>query len=138
MNFLLDTSICIYLISQRPPEIIRRFRQHQPGDIAISVITVSELYAGLAKSRKREEGEEGLEAFLAPFELLPYDTEAVRSYGKIQAEVDQQGLLVSPLDVFIAAQALSKDLILVSNTDQDFMKIPGLRFENWHSTVPQP
>jgi tRNA(fMet)-specific endonuclease VapC len=133
MNFLLDTSICIYLISKRPPEIIRRFRQHQPGDIAISVITVSELYAGLAKSGHQEDREEDLEAFLAPFELLPYTTKAVRSYGKIRSELDSKGLLLSPLDIFIAAQALSQDLILVSNKVQYFQQLSGLRIESWQN-----
>ncbi|XCN71394.1 MAG: type II toxin-antitoxin system VapC family toxin [Candidatus Electrothrix aestuarii] len=131
MNFLLDTDICIYLINKRPPSVISRFKQYQPGDIGISVITVSELEYGVAKSIRLEENQQRLEAFLAPFELLPYTTETVRTYGAIQADLEKRGEVIGPLDMLIAAQALTEELTLVTNNEREFRRIPGLQIENW-------
>lgn len=50
MRYLLDTNICIYLIKNRPHEVIGRFRQHSPGDVAISTITLFELQYGIEKA----------------------------------------------------------------------------------------
>ena len=43
MNYLLDTNICIYLIKRKPPEVLQRFLQLQPGSVFISSVTTSEL-----------------------------------------------------------------------------------------------
>ena len=131
MNFLLDTDICIYLINKRPPSVISRFKQYRPGDIGISVITVSELEYGIAKSVRQEENQQRLEAFLAPFDLLPYTAEAVRTYGTLRADLEQREKVIGPLDMLIAAQALTEELILVSNNEREFSRVPGLRIENW-------
>jgi tRNA(fMet)-specific endonuclease VapC len=39
MAYLLDTCICIYLLNKRPLSLISKFKQYQPGEIGISVIT---------------------------------------------------------------------------------------------------
>ena len=131
MNFLLDTDICIYLINKRPPSVISRFKQYRPGDIGISVITVSELEYGVAKSVRQKENQQRLDAFLAPFDLLSYTAEAVRTYGTIRADLEKRGKVIGPLDMLIAAQALTEELTLVTNNEREFKRIPGLRFENW-------
>jgi tRNA(fMet)-specific endonuclease VapC len=131
MTYLLDTCICIYLINKRPLSLISKFKQHQPGEIGISVITASELQYGVAKSSRKEENQERLDAFLAPFDILPYDAEAVAAYGGIRAELEKKGQLIGPLDMLIAAQALSSGLILVTNNEKEFQRIPGLQIENW-------
>ena len=131
MNFLLDTDICIYLINKRPPSVISRFKQYRPGDIGISVVTVSELEYGVAKSSRMQENQQRLDAFLAPFDLLSYTAEAVRTYGAVRADLEKRGKVIGPLDMLIAAQALTEELILVINNEREFKRIPGLRIENW-------
>lgn len=51
-RFLLDTNICIYIRRRRPPAVPERFRQLQPGEAALSVITYG-VY-GAEKSQYRE------------------------------------------------------------------------------------
>ncbi|MCI5150137.1 MAG: type II toxin-antitoxin system VapC family toxin [Candidatus Electrothrix sp. MAN1_4] len=131
MNFLLDTCICIYLMNKRPPQVIRRFRRYQAGDIGISVITASELQYGVMKSSRKEKNQERLDAFLAPFDILPYDIEVIRAYGGIRAELEKTGQIIGSLDMLIAAQALSGNLILITNNEKEFRRIPDLRIENW-------
>lgn len=131
MTYLLDTCICIYLINKRPLSLISKFKQHQPGDIGISVVTASELQYGVAKSSRKEENQERLDAFLTPFELLSYDAAAVKIYGGIRSDLEKKGQPIGPLDMLIAAQALSMGLILVTNNEKEFQRIPGLSIENW-------
>jgi tRNA(fMet)-specific endonuclease VapC len=131
MNFLLDTDICIYLINKRPPSVISRFKQYRPGDIGISVVTVSELEYGVAKSVRQEENQQRLDAFLAPFDLLSYTAEAVRTYGAVRADLEKRGKVIGPLDMLIAAQALTEKLTLVTNNEREFRRVPGLLIENW-------
>jgi len=49
MNYLIDTNICIYIMNQRPADVIEKFMQHEMGDIAVSSITVSELQYRIEK-----------------------------------------------------------------------------------------
>ena len=131
MRYLLDTCICIYLLNKRLLPLISKFKRHQPGEIGISVITASELQYGVAKSSQQKKNQEMLDAFLAPFEIFPYDAKAVMAYGSIRAELEKKGQLIGPLDMLIAAQALSGSLILVTNNEKEFQRIPGLQLENW-------
>ena len=57
--FLLDTNICIYIIKQKPPEVLERFQEYQVGDIGISSITLAELRYGVSKSRYYEKKRHG-------------------------------------------------------------------------------
>ena len=43
MKFMLDTNICIYIIKQKPPDVIERFYQTEISQIGISSITLNEL-----------------------------------------------------------------------------------------------
>lgn len=118
-------------MNQRPPEVIQRFRDTDVGQIGISTITVSELNYGVAKSQLRKQNAQRLEEFLTPFEILPYDENASKYYGVIRSQLEDQGKVIGPLDMFIAAHALSEDLILVTNNEKEFQRIQSLKVENW-------
>ena len=133
MKYMLDTNICIYIMNRRPLEVIRRFKQFDVGDIGISAITVSELYYGVNKSQNPEKNRQRLAAFLMPFDVLAYDENAASAYGHIRVQLQRQGQLIGPLDLLIAAHALSRDLILITNNDREFKRVPGLNVENWVS-----
>lgn len=131
MNYLIDTNICIYVMNKRPLGVIKKFKKYEPGEIAISSITVSELQYGVAKSNYREKNEVRLGDFLAPFEILPYDHNAAIIYGDIRFQLEKLGQPIGPLDLLIAAQAISQGLILITNNDKEFKRIKKLRIENW-------
>lgn len=133
MKYLLDTNICIYIIKKKPEEVIKRFLKMKPDSIAISSITVSELYYGVAKSSKPNENTIALEQFILPLTVINYNKEDSISYGKLRAKLEQKGKLIGAMDMLIAAQALSRNLILVTNNEREFKKVEGLSFENWVS-----
>jgi tRNA(fMet)-specific endonuclease VapC len=131
MKYLVDTNICIYIMNRRPKGVVQRFKQFEVGDVGISTITVSELQYGVAKSVHRKDNHQRLEQFMAPLEILAYDEMATGAYGDIRYHLEKNGQLIGPLDVLIAAHALSRNLILVTNNDKEFKRIKNLRVENW-------
>ena len=133
MTYLIDTNICIYIINHRPVEVVEKFKQFDVGDISVSSITASKLQYGAAKSARKKENQQRLNEFLLPFTILPYDEMAAEHYGEIRAQLEKNGTVIGPLDLLIAAQALSRDLILVTNNEKEFERINALKIENWVS-----
>jgi tRNA(fMet)-specific endonuclease VapC len=131
MIYLLDTNICIYLIKQKPPEILKKFTQYTPDDLAISAITVAELQFGVQKSRYPAQNQAALEQFLLPLNILDFDYAAAIVYGRIRALLERQGLPIGAMDLLIAAQALSTNLSIITNNTREFVRVPGLQVLNW-------
>ena len=131
IKFLIDTNICIYIMNKRPIEIIQKFKRFDVGQIGVSIITVSELQYGVAKSKNRMSNKQRLEEFLTPLEILPYDGAAASIYGEIRHNLEMQGKPVGPLDLLIAAHALSRNLVLVTNNEREFRRVKGLKVQNW-------
>jgi len=131
MKYLIDTNICIYIMNKRPVAVIKKFKQFELGEIGISTITVSELQYGIVKSKYRKKNEFRLEEFLTPLEILTYDQTAARVYGDIRFQLEKLGQPIGSLDLLIAAQAISQDLVLITNNDKEFKRIKKLKVENW-------
>ena len=117
MKYLIDTNICIYIMNKHPAGVIDKLKQCELGEIGISTVTVSELQYGISKSIHRKKNQNRLEQFMAPFEVLAYDESAAKAYGDIRFYLETKGQSIGPLDVLIAAHALSRNLILVTNND---------------------
>ena len=47
---MIDTNICIYIMNQRPPGVINKFKNFEVGDIGVSSITVAEFQYGVENS----------------------------------------------------------------------------------------
>ncbi len=130
MKYLLDTDICIYIINERPRQVLDRFRKHAVGDLGISTITASELAFGVAKSGSAR-NRAALEGFMLPLEVAQYDLSAALIYGEIRAGLERGGRTIGPLDMLIAAHSLSLGVTLVTNNEKEFRRVAGLRCENW-------
>ena len=131
MRYMLDTNICIYLIKQKPVEVIRRFLELNPSDICISSITYAELVCGVEKSQAKEKNRLALILFLSQIEVLPYDDIAAQAYGMIRADLERKGLPIGPMDMLIASHAKSRGFILVTNNTKEFERVDDLIVEDW-------
>ena len=131
---LLDTNTCIYIINNRPPNVLERFRKYKAGEVGISSIAASELTYGVAKSGSVK-NRQALDMFLAPMQILPFDSQCLWFYADLRASLEKQGLSIGPMDTLIAAQALSIDGTLVTNNIKEFMRVPKLKLENWFETT---
>ncbi len=131
MAFMLDTNICIYVIKKKPDSVLRKLHRHLHDDLTISSITLSELEYGVAKSSRPEENHLALIRFLMILTTLPYDDAAAQSYGVLRAILEKEGKTIGPLDMLIAAHALSLGMTLVTNNTKEFSRVRGLETVNW-------
>jgi tRNA(fMet)-specific endonuclease VapC len=131
MRYLLDTNTCIYIINKKPSSVVERIQTKQPEEIAISTITQAELEYGVARSRYPDRNRIALLEFLFPFFLLDFDQMAASHYGLIRSFLESKGKTIGPMDMLLAAQAKSMDLILVTNNEREFRRVEGLKTENW-------
>jgi len=99
--------------------------------IHLSAITLAELQFGVYNSRNVERNRMSLAEFLAPFEILDFDDQDAEWFGKIRSQLKSEGKPVGPYDMLIAAQALARDLILVTNNTNEFARIENLKTEDW-------
>src|SRR5690606_28782938 len=51
-RFLLDSDICVYLLSGRHPNLVRTFDRKLPRQVGVSVIVMGELLAGHDDTRR--------------------------------------------------------------------------------------
>lgn len=130
MTFLLDSSAVIAMLRGQP-RLTVRMRQHLPGDFAMPSIVAHELYYGAYRSERRSENVARVAAI--PFAVLEFDREDARHAGEIRAHLTSAGAQIGPYDVLIAAQALSRQLTLVSHNMREFLRVPGLRVEDWEA-----
>jgi len=129
--YLLDTNICIYIIKKHPVSVIQAIQSKKAFEIKISSITIAELEYGISKSSSPQKNRLALLNFVSAFEILFFDDLDARFYGEIRAALEAKGQTIGPYDLQIAAQAISKDLILVTNNVREFKRIPNLKIENW-------
>ena len=131
---LLDTNTCIYIINNRPPNVLARFKSYQAGEVGISSIAASELAFGVAKSGSMK-NRKALDMFLAPLQILPFNSDCLWLYADLRATLEMKGLSIGPMDTLIAAQALSIDGTLVTNNIKEFSRVPKLKLENWFEAI---
>ena len=130
MTYLLDTNTCVSTI-KREPGVLRNLQEHGPDDFGISAITVAELWFGAAKSSRPRETRSSVDAFLEPFEILPFTIEAADDYADIRLELEKAGRPIGERDLLIAATARSRRLIVVTSNVREFGRVSGLEVEDW-------
>lgn len=131
MMYMLDTNICIYIIKQKPKQVIEKLKKLHNANLCISSITYSELLYGVENSLNVPKNLLALTMFLSNVEILPYDENASIDYGLIRAELEKKGEPIGLLDMLIAAHAKSLRITLVTNNEREFRRVKGLNIENW-------
>ena len=75
-----------------------------------------------------------LTLFLSPIAVLDFGSLAAEEYGKIRAELERKGTTIGSMDLLIAGHAKSENLILVTNHTREFVRVEGLKLEDWASS----
>ncbi|MBI4441871.1 MAG: type II toxin-antitoxin system VapC family toxin [Acidobacteria bacterium] len=128
-SYLLDTDWVIDHFN-RVEAVTRRLRELQPRGLALSIISVAELWEGVHFSKGPERSQAILEEFLSGVVVLGLDEEICKRFGQLRGLLRQQGKLVGDFDLLIAASALRHNLSLLSNNRRHFENIEGLRLES--------
>ena len=130
LKYILDTNIVIYTMKNKPDSVLEMFKKHH-GRMCISSINSMELVYGAERSSNPDRNLTSLEGFVARMDVLPLDDSAAAHAGQIRAELARLGMPIGPYDQLIAGHARSQGLVLVTNNEKEFARVPGLRTENW-------
>jgi tRNA(fMet)-specific endonuclease VapC len=128
---LLDTNICIEIIRQRSTAAIAELRRYRLDEVGISSITFAELRHGASKSAYPDRNLVALAKFCTTVQVLGFDRPAAIAYGDVRCALERKGTSIGPLDLLIAAHALSISATLVSNNQREFRRVAGLKLANW-------
>lgn len=130
-RYLLDTNICIYIAKYNPPKVREHFVQFNASDLAMSVITLGELRFGAEKSQAKEKALTVIQELADLMIVEPLPEIAGEHYGQIRAQLQKNGQMIGNNDLWLAAHARSHGWVLVTNNEKEFLRVDGLRVENW-------
>ena len=129
--FFLDTNTCIFFLNGTSFSVKDKILSTPPNYVKISTIVKAELLLGAYKSRYKQSNLEKVEAFLEPFEIVPFDDRATYVYADIRSRTETSGRIVGPNDLLIASIAMLYNGTLITNNVQEFKNIDGIKIEDW-------
>ncbi|NOX86241.1 MAG: type II toxin-antitoxin system VapC family toxin [Chlorobi bacterium] len=128
---LIDTDILSYYF-KGDNTVIYNFEKYlqQYDYIEISLITYYEITGGLmAKNAFKQLTV--FEEFISLNIVLPMTERTAKISAELYSTLRQGGQIIDDIDLLIAGTAIENDLIMVTNNENHFRKIPGLKIENW-------
>ena len=128
-RYMLDTN-AISLLIRADPTVSRRVTTTPMASLCMSAITLGELLFGLAKRPGATRLHLAVRELLRRIDVLPWDSATAERYGTIRASMTRQGKVLAPLDLLIAAHALSLEAVLITN-DRAFGMVDTLPTEDW-------
>lgn len=108
----------------------QRLRELEPQGLAVSIISVAELWEGVLFSRDRKRTEAMFRQFIENMVVVGIDNETCQRFGQVRGTLRKKGKLVGDLDLLIAASSLRHNLTLLTNNRRHFENIDGLRIES--------
>lgn len=121
---ILDTNIIIDHLRQsekNDTELMKIARQMNKSELALSVISVQELYEG--QSTKKRAEEEKLLATISPLKIFGYNFEIAQKAGKIARDLSNP---IELADATIAATAIVNNAKVFTLNEKDFENIEGV------------
>lgn len=130
-TYLVDTDWAIdYLNGQDRTR--ERLEEVEDSGLALSIISLAEVYEGIYYSRDPKGNEKALLDFLQDVTAIGIDEESCRLFGKERGRLRAEGKMTSDFDLLIGITARRYQLTLLSNNRRHFENIEGLRIESLH------
>lgn len=128
---LLDSNIISYFLrgNQKVSGYLASYAQFH-SQLTFSFITYYEIKSGLLY-RDTKNILKSFEELVSESEVLLLDLETASIAGNLYKDLRTKGLLVPPMDIFIAATAIQHDLILITANIKHFQRMQDFLFENW-------
>ena len=131
---LLDTDICIELL--RGNREVLEERQKCDDQVAISFMTVGELYYGAERSTNRFKNSNIIDQFVLSVQLINTDLEIMKKFGELKARLYNQDILLPDADILIASTTLVRCKKLITGNLKHFNRFDNLDLENWITNKP--
>ena len=131
MRYLLDTNVCVDYLTGRHAPVVARIHGCLPSDLGLSAVVIAELRYGADRSARPKANHARIDVLVAEIPFLDFDLEAASAYGRLRSRLEAAGTPIGPNDMLIAAQALARGLVLVTDNVREFRRVRGLKVENW-------
>jgi tRNA(fMet)-specific endonuclease VapC len=129
---VLDTDIISLAMRRGLPDAARRRLLAPPrDDVAMTAVTLGELYFGALRTASASKWLAAVTALRRTMACLDFDAAAAQEYGELRAHLEGRGRRLDDPDLRIASICRSGNHVLVSGNAKHFGRVPGLRYENW-------
>ncbi len=125
MTILVDTDWIINGLGGRD-DATRRLVDLGPQGLAVSAVTIGELFEGAYRRPNSETVMASYRTILEGYRVLPVTEEIAVLFARVRSELRAQGNLIPDLDLLIAATAIAHDLTLLTRNRRYFERVPGL------------
>jgi tRNA(fMet)-specific endonuclease VapC len=130
VRFLLDTNVVSDLVRNPRGRTSDHIALVGEQHVGTSIIVAAELrYRAAKKGSSRLSTQ--LEKILDTLKVAPFEAPADTFYGGLRARLERAGQIIGANDLLIAAHALALGCIVVTDNQQGFSRVDGLRLENW-------
>ncbi|MDI9334608.1 MAG: type II toxin-antitoxin system VapC family toxin [Cytophagales bacterium] len=133
IRYLLDTTVLLHLVNKsKGYELIeRRLLQMTGNTLAVSVITVWEIFRMAEKAKVPTKSSTAALVLLEKSRVIPMTTAAAALGGQLHAALANVGKTIGERDSMIAGIARTHGYILVTDNTGEFQRVPDLLIENW-------
>jgi tRNA(fMet)-specific endonuclease VapC len=129
IRYLIDTDWVIDHLNQIE-RVVNRLKELRPQGLALSIVSLAELYEGVHYSRNLEQSQQAFDAFLEDVSVLGIDEEICKIFGRERGRLRREGKLIGDFDLLIAATGLHYGLTVLTNNRQHFEWVEGLQIES--------
>lgn len=127
VSYLIDTDWVIHYLNGHQG-IVEQLESLEKEGLAISVISVAELYEGIYYSTDQEADEIALNDFLTDISILGIEDEICKIFGKERGRLRQAKTMIGDFDLLIASTCLYYDITLLTNNRKHYKMVKGLKF----------
>lgn len=133
-EFLLDANAAIAIIRRRPLSVGEQLIvASDSGDaVAISSVALAELHFGAAKSQQPNRSLQSIDKLLAGgMPVIAFEEEDAACLGQLRAALERNGTPIGSYDLMIAAQAVRRGMVVVTNNVREFERVENLSIVDW-------
>ncbi|MGB8645133.1 MAG: type II toxin-antitoxin system VapC family toxin [Anaerolineae bacterium] len=126
MPYLLDADWAINALAGRP-QTVQTLQKLAPEGIAISLVTVGEIYEGAFGFPDSQMHIMRFRQWLAPFRLLTLEDAIMLRFAEIRSSLRKSGQLIPDFDLLLASTALHHNLTVLTFNYKHLQRIPSIQ-----------
>ena len=130
MQYLLDTSICVFFLRGKL-NLDELIKIKGKENCFISEITVFELRFGAENSQNPLKSQKAIDLFISGISIIPIYS-SIKMYAVEKVRLRKIGKPINDeFDLLIGVTSIENKLTLVTDNEKDFENINGIVIENW-------
>jgi len=130
-GYLLDTCIVSAAMRGEPRALLNRLAGMAVDRLHVSALVLAELATGAELGTRRAATLAAVRDVTQGMPVLDFAADDATTYARIRAALERKGNMIGQMDCLIAAQAVARGLVLVTDNLREFRRVPGLKCENW-------